>query len=328
MKRVSILIPTFNRSHLLTRAINSCLEQTLHDFEIVIGDNASTDETAEVLQPYLHDLRITLIKRTQNLGLARNIHDLVVNHASCDFAVILSDDDYFIDEHYLETAVARLEEDPTIGFVHGEIEYENHLGAKSPNKKREIPSLITGEEFFMGYGTAEHDYAYLMTVVFRKSLAKKVGIFSIPTIPHGDSLAWLMMSVNCKVGFIDRVVARYCIHGSNAITSPNTQVWIDDIKFINIAYNYALNQTNWIRDDINSWLQRQRRSYCSKILAMLRHESTWKGYIKKLLQLQREHQLTKDPVLMKNTIKSFISKAVRSSTSRNPYDSKSSFNLK
>jgi glycosyltransferase involved in cell wall biosynthesis len=287
------------------------LEQSLHDFEIIIGDNASTDQTVEVLQPYLSDPRITLIRRDKNLGLADNIHDLVVNRATCDLAVILSDDDYFIDRNYLITAINILEADKTTGFVHGEIEYEDHLGFKSPNKRRELPSFITGKDFFMGFGTAEHNYAYLMTVVFRKSLAKKVQIFSRPNIPHGDSLAWLMMSTTCNVKFVERVVARYCIHGSNAITSSNTAVWIDDIKFINIAYNYALDQTDWDRKELNSWLKRQRRTYCGKVLRMLRQEPTWRGYLSKISQLQKEQKLTNDPILITDTIKSIISKILK-----------------
>jgi hypothetical protein len=121
------------------------------------------------------------------------------------------------------------------------------------------------------------------------------------------------MSAKCDVGFIDRIVARYVMHGFNDITSPDIGRWLDDIKFINIAHRYALDQTDWDRDELSLWLKRQRRIYCGKILKMLRQEPTWMGYVKKISQLQTEHNIISDPELVKDAIKSFISKAFKQS---------------
>ena len=295
---------------MLPRAIESCLDQTLYDYELIIGNNASTDQTSELVKPYLTDARVTLINRTENLGALGNIHDLVMNQASCDLIVIMSDDDYFIDKDYLATAVGILDADQTIGFVHGEIEYEDYLGEKSANKTRDSSAFISGKDFFMGFGTPAHNYAYLMTVVFRKSLAADVKMFSRPGILHGDSLSWLMMSTTCNVYFVESVVARYCMHGSNSITSSDTSQWLEDINFINIAYKYALDHTDWDRNELGMWLQRQRRTYCGKILSMLHRETSWAEYCNKLLRLQKEHNLTNDPILIQKTIKSIFLKSL------------------
>lgn len=69
----SIIIPTYNRANVLPRAVNSCLNQDYHDFEIVIVDDGSTDHTEEIIKG-LPDERISYFKHENNMGVccARN----------------------------------------------------------------------------------------------------------------------------------------------------------------------------------------------------------------------------------------------------------------
>ena len=79
---VSVVIPTYNRANTLQRCINSVLQQTFSDFELIVIDDASKDNTAEVLASF-DDTRIRYIKLEQNVGggEARNIG---VREASAD----------------------------------------------------------------------------------------------------------------------------------------------------------------------------------------------------------------------------------------------------
>ncbi|HEY6504867.1 MAG TPA: glycosyltransferase family A protein [Chitinophagaceae bacterium] len=62
----SVIVPTYNRAHLIGKTLDTVLGQTFQDFEIVIVDNKSTDNTVEVLKPYLADQRITLYVQKEN----------------------------------------------------------------------------------------------------------------------------------------------------------------------------------------------------------------------------------------------------------------------
>ena len=67
--RVSVLMPTWNHAHFVGRAIASLLEQELSAWELVIIDDASPDDTARVVQPFLDDPRIRYHRLPENRGL-------------------------------------------------------------------------------------------------------------------------------------------------------------------------------------------------------------------------------------------------------------------
>jgi glycosyltransferase involved in cell wall biosynthesis len=67
LPKVSVIIPTFNRALLITRAVKSVLDQTYRDFEVIVVDDGSFDETQKVLGD-LKDERIRYIRHKKNLG--------------------------------------------------------------------------------------------------------------------------------------------------------------------------------------------------------------------------------------------------------------------
>ena len=74
--KVSVIIPTYNCEKFLNDSIGSLLNQTTSDFEIIVVDNKSTDNTVKVVKDYIaKDSRISIIELNENLkqGIARNI---------------------------------------------------------------------------------------------------------------------------------------------------------------------------------------------------------------------------------------------------------------
>ena len=107
--KVTVGIPTFNRSGFLAQAIESVLNQTYHDFTLVICDNASDDDTAEVVHSY-DDSRIVYRRHSINIGLNPNFNDLIKN-VETESVVVLPDDDLLYPD-YLGTVVAVLASHP------------------------------------------------------------------------------------------------------------------------------------------------------------------------------------------------------------------------
>lgn len=107
--KVTVGIPTFNRAHFLADAISSVLAQTYADFELVVSDNASTDNTSEVLAKF-KDSRIRIHRNATNIGLLGNFNRCL-ELARGDYFVLLGSDDYW-EPTLLSRLVPLLEENP------------------------------------------------------------------------------------------------------------------------------------------------------------------------------------------------------------------------
>jgi GT2 family glycosyltransferase len=113
--RVKVGIPTFNRSPLLREAIASVLGQTYEDFVLEISDNASMDDTRDVVTAFA-DPRIVYHRRPQNVGLFANNNQFYID-ASTEYLLVLPDDD-LLHSRFLERTVAALDDHPRAGIVH------------------------------------------------------------------------------------------------------------------------------------------------------------------------------------------------------------------
>jgi glycosyltransferase involved in cell wall biosynthesis len=113
---VSIIMLTYNRAPLIAKAIGSVLAQTYQNWELIILDDGSTDDTAAVVAGF-SDKRIFYHRDTVNKGLyARRRESLT--HATGEYVAILDSDDYWTDTEKLTAQVAHLERNPA-GVVVG-----------------------------------------------------------------------------------------------------------------------------------------------------------------------------------------------------------------
>ena len=92
---------TYNRAHYIKQAIDSVLSQTFQDWELLILDDCSTDNTHEIISPFLSDARIKYIKNEQNLGITKN-RNRALSLSSGQYVAVLDSDDYWIDNSKLE----------------------------------------------------------------------------------------------------------------------------------------------------------------------------------------------------------------------------------
>jgi len=113
---VSICIPVFNRADLMWRTIESCIHQTYRNIEIVVVDNASTDNTREVVLEYARkDPRVKYFRNDTNIGGGRNFLKCV-EHASGEFAQPLGSDDW-LSRNYIEEGVAQFARYPDVAAI-------------------------------------------------------------------------------------------------------------------------------------------------------------------------------------------------------------------
>jgi len=100
--KVSIILPTYNRCHFLLQAIESVLNQTFKDFELIIINDGSTDETKEFLKT-IKDRRVVIINQ-KNAGLTKSLNK-GLKIAKGEFIARIDDDDVWIDSKKLEKQI-------------------------------------------------------------------------------------------------------------------------------------------------------------------------------------------------------------------------------
>ncbi|MBO9701647.1 MAG: glycosyltransferase family 2 protein [Sporocytophaga sp.] len=97
---LSVIIPAYNRAHIIKDTLNSVLNQRYTNFELIFVDDASTDHTEEIIKAF-NDQRITFIKKTVNYerGAARNTGTMI---AQGDYITFIDSDDIFYEDHLLK----------------------------------------------------------------------------------------------------------------------------------------------------------------------------------------------------------------------------------
>jgi len=126
----SIIIPTYNRANLLKKAVQSVLDQTFRDWELIIVDDGSADNTADIAQAF-SDSRIRYIfQEHQERSTARS---LGISHASGHYVCFMDDDDYILEQH-LQVFFDALSKDGFPAKI-----YRNGFYFEKGNKRTEGP---------------------------------------------------------------------------------------------------------------------------------------------------------------------------------------------
>lgn len=139
MPKVSVIIPTYNCDRFLPEAIDSVLMQTYQDYEIIVVDDGSTDQTCQVLEPYRNKIRY-FYQENQGSAVARN---LGIKQAQGELIAFLDADDFWLLPEKLTEQVKCFEEKPSLGSVHTGWQIVDAGGDKIIDVEpwREVPDL-------------------------------------------------------------------------------------------------------------------------------------------------------------------------------------------
>ena len=170
--KVSVIIPTYNRAHLLPRAVKSVLNQTYQGFEIIVVDDGSSDNTEEVVKEVQRqDKRIRYIKLQKNKGgaAARNVG---IQASKGEYIAFQDSDDEWFPEKLEKQMKVFATAPAKVGVVYtGFWRIEN-------NKKIYIPSsLVTQKEGNIHKELLKGNFVTTQSIAIRKECFKKVGMF-------------------------------------------------------------------------------------------------------------------------------------------------------
>ncbi|MFN5417914.1 MAG: glycosyltransferase family 2 protein [Flavobacteriia bacterium] len=124
--KFSIIIPTYNRAHIVEKTLKSVFNQTYKNYEIIVVDNCSTDRTIEVLKPYADNQQIRLIQHDVNYERSTS-RNTGMKNASGDYLTFLDSDD-IMGENCLQDAADFIDEHKEFQIFHNRYKYRDMEG--------------------------------------------------------------------------------------------------------------------------------------------------------------------------------------------------------
>lgn len=222
----SVVIPSYNHARFINRCINSVLDQSLQDWELIVIDDGSSDNSNEIIADYaLQDDRIRHVKQTNQGAHAAINRGLAM--ARGDFLTILNSDDEFSSDRFAN-CLRVFAAEPDLGLVSSWIDVidaeNNSLGVKMGWENMEPWPIANKAASFAG--TDDYALNALMSnfvsttsnMVFRRELYELVGGMRNLRFAHDwDFLLRACAAFKCKS--IPEPLMRYRIHGNNTISS-------------------------------------------------------------------------------------------------------------
>lgn len=206
----SVVIPTYNRESVIKRAVDSVLNQTIQDFEIIVVDDGSKDKTEEVMSAYT-DPRVKYIK--QKNGGACAARNNGIEHAQGYYIAFLDSDDTY-ETTMLESLLDKFQSDSEIGFVYTKLDCIDSMGvAKSAPIKSGIQGHCYKEALEQGY------IAPTSVVSAKREAFGVAGMFDLSLPASQDDDICFKLAKIYKVGFVNEVLAHMYNDTNNRITN-------------------------------------------------------------------------------------------------------------
>ena len=240
---ITIAIPTFNRAALLRECVQSALSQTYENVEVLVSNNASPDDTGEVLREF-NDKRLRVLTQETNIGLLPNWNACLAA-ARGEYLFCISDDDR-ISPWLLERCVDAIGEQQVPIVVALSDIHLSSLGRTRPARtsRRIASGLQNGTDVLLEFLTDQITVT-MCSVMVRTEALRSRGGFPLD-FPHtADVAAWAPLLFEGKVGFVNEACATYNFHeDSETCRLSVAQVLGDGWKVANLISRIADERIN------------------------------------------------------------------------------------
>ncbi len=210
----SVIIRTYNRAHVLPRAINSVLRQTYQNYELIIIDDGSTDDTRRCVEKY-HDERIRYFRHDKNLGVCCAANS-GLDVAQGEYVSFLDSDDEWL-PHMLEKVYEKYRSDSDIACVYTWHGFWSGDGAIRQGPHYTLEGNIYQEALAQGYVSP------MITLSAKRACFDVIGKFDLDIAIGEDDIVCIKLAKLFKFGLIKEVLAIVNYDAGNQLTSCAAQ---------------------------------------------------------------------------------------------------------
>lgn len=231
MPTISIVLPTYNGEQYIKESINSVINQTFTDWELIIVNDCSSDNTAVIIEEYLKvDNRIKVIHNRINQKLPRSLN-IGFQMAQGEFLTWTSDDNYYF-PNALEVMHQYLCEKSEINMVCADMEKVDFRG-----EKQGILKIYNEEEMLLNNRVGA-------CFLYRNIILEEVGQYDSEQFLVEDYDYWIrILRKYGRIGYIEKVLYAYRVHGNSLTTLYKKKV---SKQLVNLR----MRNINWILDNI------------------------------------------------------------------------------
>lgn len=225
MPQVSVCIPTYNRANFLAYSVQSVLNQTYPDFELIICDDGSPDNTPQIVNQW-KDSRIRYIRQPQNIGRSRNMRS-GFEVAQGNYFIKFDDDDALTPD-FLAKTVAVLETEPTVDFVCTNHWIINQKGEKIESATQENSAKWGKDKLNQGiitdlmWQTFQYQSLQVGSTLFRRTCLAEVDYMRPQADGCEDFDLLVRLAIAGKQGyFLPEFLMEYRFHGGQTSLKQN-----------------------------------------------------------------------------------------------------------
>lgn len=228
---VTIILPTYNRAPFLADAIGSITAQEHVDWQLVVVDDGSTDDTPQVLARLLEDLPGQATVVTQANAGSAGARNAGLDRASGGYVAFLDSDDLWL-PHHLARCVSALEREPAVDWVYGACRIEDAASGRvieadtfrpqgAPRPFMRLKTRRAGDLFVIEdprvveYQIAHGLYSGLQNSVVRRAVFDRHRFWTGLNVGEDESLLIRALASGMCIGYLDAVHAVYRVHDDN-----------------------------------------------------------------------------------------------------------------
>jgi hypothetical protein len=227
MPKVSVIIATYQRAHLVNRAIASVFAQTYDDYEIIVVNDGSTDDTRYVLSDY-GDRIIAIHQNNRGLAAARNAG---IQVAQGEYIAFLDDDDLWAPQK-LEHQIPLFVADQNIGLVYADMTVFNETEILPGTYLNGfVPPHTVMPWTLLQYG----NFFPMPTIVIRRICLEEVGYFNEALSVCEDYDLWLRIIEKWAACYVNLPLARYFRDENHPNLSQNTEQMLQTTLQVKLA---------------------------------------------------------------------------------------------
>ena len=242
MSTVSVIIPNYNHARFLPRRIESVLHQTYQDFELILLDDCSTDDSRSILSKYADDPRVRMEFNVKNSGSTFKQWNKGVGMARGEYVWIAESDDY-ADERLLEKLVVRLDSEPNVVFSYCRSWRVSADGGISGFLDSYLTDLDTqrwtadfwadGREECQNYLVQRNTVANASAVLFRREVYEQVGGADESLVLCGDWKLWAAMALTGRIAYLGEPLNYNRFHDAS-VRAKSQRLGVDAAEYLEV----------------------------------------------------------------------------------------------